>query len=62
MVLDSTLQLTFEELLLDEFWCSSRDFPKLSIRLLKYFPNYLCEAEFYSGTSTKTTYWSRLKP
>lgn len=53
MVSDCTLQLTFKELLLDEFWCSIKDFPKLSVRLLKYFSNICMRPDVFGGLQRK---------
>lgn len=60
MISDSTLLLTFKKLPLVEIWCSTKEDPKLSEKIIKItlsFPAaYLYEAGFSSYTLTKTTY------
>ena len=53
MVSDCTLQVTFKELQLDEFWCSIKDFPNLSVRLLKYFSNICMRPDVFRGLQWK---------
>ena len=66
MVPDSTLKLIFRKLSLVKFQFSIKEeYPQLSEKTIKIlFPlpaTTLCEARFSSYTSTKTTYYNRLK-
>lgn len=52
MISDSTLQSTFNKILLVKFWCSIKEYPQSSLKSIKIFlPTYLCEAGFSSYIS-----------